>query len=380
MTKKSDIMNKFEKELIEFINRTYREEGNEIEYDVNLSEEAEKCFNGGKINYLSFCAQAHLESKADISLEISICVARMLLMNTCKELDLTKNDIKKIGIYIKPTKNKVCMCIVVNVVRPEFEISKYEVNSNKEHERVQEEEQMHFDEEESINADNHIGKLLSDAEYLMPNKIKKESKFVDLLVEVNKENVKNVFKQINEDNVKKACKIIDFSINIRPLEVDSFLTLIFYVSSKFGVDNLPHLSDYFSSLLISRGILPKRSENKKYSAKFAGFATGSIEEAIRKDNVEHFCELISDPSFNAKDNVKFDPYGLYNYYLMEKCESYMQLITFFGAVNCFKRAIMNDSFDLNDISKYAIAGGSNEIVLILEQKGISFDNCFEVGV
>jgi ankyrin repeat protein len=65
---------------------------------------------------------------------------------------------------------------------------------------------------------------------------------------------------------------------------------------------------------------------------------------------------------------------------MKECETYMQLIAYFGAVNCFKQAIMNDAFDIKYISKYAIAGGNNEIVRILEQKGILFDNCFEIGV
>ena len=58
---------------------------------------------------------------------------------------------------------------------------------------------------------------------------------------------------------------------------------------------------------------------------------------------------------------------------MKECESYMQLIAYFVAVNRFKQAIMNDSFDLDDMSKFAISGGSNEIVRILKQKGISFD-------
>jgi hypothetical protein len=45
--------------------------------------------------------------------------------------------------------------------------------------------------------------------------------------------------------------------------------------------------------------------------------------------------------------------------MMRWCRSYIQLIC----------------------SKYAIAGGNNEIVRILEQKkGISFDDCFAVGV
>ena len=83
-------------------------------------------------------------------------------------------------------------------------------------------------------------KLLSDAKNIMPEKIKEETKFVELLVGVNKQNVESVFRQIDEDNVKKACEIIEFSVEIRPLEVESFLTLVSFITSKFDVESIKY--------------------------------------------------------------------------------------------------------------------------------------------
>jgi ankyrin repeat protein len=236
------------------------------------------------------------------------------------------------------------------------------------------------DEKKRFIFENRTVKLLSDAVDLMPEKFKKETEFVRMIVGVNKTNVESVFRQIDEKNFKKTCEIIDFSVEIRPLEVDSFLKLVSLISSKFGVDNLPNFSNYFRMLLNARGILPQpKGGDKECDEVFTEFATSDIEQTIREDNVEQFCELISVPTFNAKNKVNFLPVNKGSC-MMNEYASYIQLIAYFGAINCFKQAIMNDAFELDDISKYAIAGGSNEIVRIIEQKGISFDNCFEVAV
>ena len=196
---------------------------------------------------------------------------------------------------------------------------------------------------------NRTVKLLSDVESLMPERIKIETKFIERLVGAKKENVESVFRQINEDNFKKVYKIIDFLVEIRPLEVESLLTLVSRISSKFGVDNLPRSLNYFRSL-IAQG-----------REAFTEFTIGSIERAIREDNVEQFCDLISDQSFNAKNRVNFSSVNSCDS-MMKECKSYMQLIAYFGAINCFRQAIMNNIFDLEGISKYAISDGSNEIV------------------
>jgi hypothetical protein len=111
---------------------------------------------------------------------------------------------------------------------------------------------------------------------------------------------------------------------------------------------------------ITRGISPQPNDNEEYNKKYTEFTIGSIEQAIREDKDEQFCKLISDQSFNAKNKVNFGPLNEDDS-LMEECATYMQLIAFFRAVKCFKQAIMNDPIDLEGISKYAIAGGSNEI-------------------
>jgi ankyrin repeat protein len=215
-------------------------------------------------------------------------------------------------------------------------------------------------------------KLLSEAESLMPERTQSINKFIEMIIGLNEESVESVFRQIDEDNVKKVCGLIRFSIEIRPLEVDSFLTLVSLISSKFKVNFLSKDSYFPHSLLEQRGTLPHNGIFKK-------LATRSIEQVIREDNVEQFCNLISDPSFNAKSKVNLGPIDKRSFLMFER-RSYMQLIAYFGAVKCFRQAIMNDDFDLNYISKYAIAGGNNEIVRILEQKGISFDSCFDVAV
>ena len=59
--------------------------------------------------------------------------------------------------------------------------------------------------------------------------------------------------------------------------------------------------------------------------------------------------------------------------------TYLQLMALFGSLNCFKYAISTDAYDINDIAKYAVAGGNKEIIHILGQN-VSFDSCFEVSV
>jgi hypothetical protein len=101
-------------------------------------------------------------------------------------------------------------------------------------------------------------------------------------------------------------------IKIRSSEIENLLTLISLIFSKFDVDNLPHFSYYFRSLLITRGILPQPKNENYCKEVITEFAAGSIEQAIREDNVEQFCDLISDQSFNVKNRVNIGSMKVYN--------------------------------------------------------------------
>ena len=55
-------------------------------------------------------------------------------------------------------------------------------------------------------------------------------------------------------------------------------------------------------------------------------------------------------------------------------------MAFFGAIKCFKYAILNEAFSLKKAQNYAVAGGNIEIIYLLEEKNISFSYCLEVSV
>ncbi|EAY12533.1 hypothetical protein TVAG_139130 [Trichomonas vaginalis G3] len=51
-----------------------------------------------------------------------------------------------------------------------------------------------------------------------------------------------------------------------------------------------------------------------------------------------------------------------------------------GSINCFKYLIMNFDGPLDDLAKFAVASGNLEIIRILSQKGVDFNNCFKIAI
>ena len=59
----------------------------------------------------------------------------------------------------------------------------------------------------------------------------------------------------------------------------------------------------------------------------------------------------------------------------------LEFIAFYGSVKSFKYFLLNDAIITSKkLNKYAIAGGNLEIIHILEQRGISFDNCLNTSI
>ena len=66
---------------------------------------------------------------------------------------------------------------------------------------------------------------------------------------------------------------------------------------------------------------------------------------------------------------------------------YIQLAAYFGSPRCFKYLLLNDSIPYHDthqsfapLGKFAIAGGSNEIVQLVNQNGETFSDCLKVAI
>ena len=58
----------------------------------------------------------------------------------------------------------------------------------------------------------------------------------------------------------------------------------------------------------------------------------------------------------------------------------LKFIAFYGSVKSFKYFLLNDAEISSNLNKYAIAGGNLEIIHIVEQRGIKFDNCLTTSI
>ena len=58
----------------------------------------------------------------------------------------------------------------------------------------------------------------------------------------------------------------------------------------------------------------------------------------------------------------------------------IEFAAFYGSVKCFKYFLLNNAKLKPSICKFAVAGGNYEIIHILEQKNLSFEDCFRLSV
>ena len=217
----------------------------------------------------------------------------------------------------------------------------------------------------------------------VPEEYRKNDELIESILNINKDNVTAVFEGIQPEQVKTAYKIIESVIEIRPLQVENLLSLFSLLAEKHGYEK-EIMPGKIEKLLVKKGIIPNDREfdqSKEIDEILYGPKFGKIENAIKEDNLESFIEFSTEPTFDPTHTITFnDLFYSYDYALANSFNnssfSYVQLMAFFGSVKCFKHAILTGDFDLKDIQNYAIAGGNTEIIHIIENKGISFDNCF----
>ena len=96
-----------------------------------------------------------------------------------------------------------------------------------------------------------------------------------------------------------------------------------------------------------------------------------------RDDLESFIKKSSETGFNPKSTIEFDSDSTISFVLRNSSKfSYPKIMAFYGAVKCFKYAIVNDEYDFSGVEEYAVAGGNMEIIHILEQRNFSFEKCF----
>ena len=92
----------------------------------------------------------------------------------------------------------------------------------------------------------------------------------------------------------------------------------------------------------------------------------NIYEALADDNADFFVRLSADNKIDVE--TKMSIFGVNNTLLPIKAAA------LYGATKCFKYFLLNNQ-NIDNCEALAVAGGSYEIVRILEQNGKTFSNC-----
>ena len=271
-------------------------------------------------------------------------------------------------------------------------------------------------------------KHLSDNEEPTKTIIEKQ-KIIESIIETNKETIQAVFTELQCLDTEFVCSVIEHGMHIRPKNADIFVSLLELLCKKYSFKPKQENDAYMMTLFEQNKIEYKKEHDtcikveskgneieytkeaieKKYSVdqiydsagfldpfddgycglgeyntnnplEYKKFVLYSIENVFKEDNPQKFIEDSAKPSFSFEYVMKdaFVP-GIDSVLKTDKL-SYMQLIALYGSIKCFKFAVLDNSFSIDNIEKYAIAGGNYEIIHILESKNVSFDHCLEVSL
>ena len=103
---------------------------------------------------------------------------------------------------------------------------------------------------------------------------------------------------------------------------------------------------------------------------------------LEKDDIDEFISFLSkNPTIDITQEQQVE--NLYYYHLLNRRNPIISLIDFccfFGSLKCFKYLLLNKCEITENTPKWSIAGGNQEIINILKEKGYSFEECLETSV
>ena len=208
-------------------------------------------------------------------------------------------------------------------------------------------------------------KLFCDIKKILPDYVEQEIEFIESVVELEKETVECVFKNITDKNVNLFSGLIINAVQIRPLHEKCFSDLLKLVRGKFYLKTFKNTENELEKAISKIREIYYNNDDK-------------IIKAIKEDDCELFIKLSSEPTFDEYRPIHVFDSCISNV-AYDSDVNLIQLMAFFGSIKCFKVALMSSGYKLENVPKYAIAGGNSEIIHICEQKGEVFNNCFHVA-
>ena len=133
---------------------------------------------------------------------------------------------------------------------------------------------------------------------------------------------------------------------------------------------------------------PSQYKNKIQLEKMinSGYGLDTLAEIIQKDDIDSFIQIVSQIGENFDINQRIKSTIFERNSILLHNPTLIQYSAFFNSIKIFKYLLLNNAKiessnnDYYSLADYAVAGGSIEIIHILEQKGIELYNSIPISI
>ena len=220
------------------------------------------------------------------------------------------------------------------------------------------------------------------------------NEIVKSLFNITKENSKSTIENIvnflfeNQNYLDFIVGVLSYYFTVRVKQRNIICELVSALFEKLSEDSINSLKTLLKydnkvyELLNGGGVIKDESVNtENYNNLLTIYQKDSLESIIMNDDIEKFQDFVSShQSFDFKQKIDITSTPIYNVEYT-KTVSLLQFAAFYGSAQCFKYLfLLFDCIVTKSICKYAVAGGSTDIIQIIEQQGIQFVNCLETGI
>lgn len=196
-----------------------------------------------------------------------------------------------------------------------------------------------------------------------------------MLDTLNIEDVEQRFNATTKDTLEFTYECIEIAMKIRPRRTERLFSLMALLIQKYGINENKIRFTNTLDILAKRELLPTKV-TEYYRPQPDIFNVKGVEKVIIDDDVDSLRRFMCRPDYSPDVRIQF---FMSNDFLKSR-NACLQAAAKFGSVKCFRHLIAVGGHDTKNLNKYAVAGGNTEIIHIIEQQGISFDDCFNVSL
>ena len=211
-------------------------------------------------------------------------------------------------------------------------------------------------------------------------------------------NILSILDQVQNNKehlLKYLIQFLVYLIIIRSNQTDLPCYLLALLVLKFedkqdfiqkAISQAPNCNDFIHSVLSSYGIVNKKFgfSSQSKSPIFSNNEVRKIFQILRVDDIDGLKDYIvtnNIPTDYCISDSKFMKLPIPDSFKTKNGNAYLlDICCFYGSIKCFKFLETNGFESGQKIKELSIAGGNLELIHSIEQKGILFDNCFEISI